>query len=170
MPSNQTKNYQLNQWEPEDQVLRTDFNKDNEKIDAAIKAVDVRADGLAQSKADVSALETVKQTLSQHTADLARLGNCQIESFTYTGTNASGASNPTRINFPSGKPLFFVVFGEDVHGIGSRLASKIWTVNEDVARVYSGGWSGNSFSFYTSRVDYQMNRGDETYYVIAFYD
>ena len=33
---NYTKNYQLNQWEPADRVLRTDFNEDNRKIDAAL--------------------------------------------------------------------------------------------------------------------------------------
>ena len=36
MATNQTSNYQLNQWEPTDQVLRTDFNADNVKLDAAI--------------------------------------------------------------------------------------------------------------------------------------
>lgn len=37
MASNYTTNYQLNQWEPTDQVQRTDFNADNAKIDAALK-------------------------------------------------------------------------------------------------------------------------------------
>ena len=36
MAANQTTNYQLNQWEATDQVLRTDFNADNAKIDAAL--------------------------------------------------------------------------------------------------------------------------------------
>ena len=36
MATNQTTNYQLNQWEPTDQVLRTDFNADNAKIDIAL--------------------------------------------------------------------------------------------------------------------------------------
>ena len=34
-----TTNYQLNQWDAEDRVTREDFNADNAKIDAAIKAV-----------------------------------------------------------------------------------------------------------------------------------
>jgi len=34
---NKTANYQLNQWEPGDSFLRTDFNEDNAKIDTAIK-------------------------------------------------------------------------------------------------------------------------------------
>ena len=36
MATNQTTNYQLNQWEPTDQVQRTDFNADNAKIDATL--------------------------------------------------------------------------------------------------------------------------------------
>ena len=36
MAANQTTNYQLNQWEATDQVLRTDFNADNAKVDAAL--------------------------------------------------------------------------------------------------------------------------------------
>ena len=31
-----TANYDLCQWDPEDRILREDFNSDNEKIDAAI--------------------------------------------------------------------------------------------------------------------------------------
>ena len=36
---NYTENYQLNQWEPADRVLRTDFNEDNRKIDEALAAI-----------------------------------------------------------------------------------------------------------------------------------
>lgn len=32
----QTTNYKLNQWDPEDRILRTDFNSDNQKIDTAL--------------------------------------------------------------------------------------------------------------------------------------
>ena len=39
MASNHTTNYQLCQWEATDKVLRTDFNQDNQKIDAALAAV-----------------------------------------------------------------------------------------------------------------------------------
>ena len=38
MATNHTTNYQLNQWEATAQVLRSDFNQDNQKIDAALKA------------------------------------------------------------------------------------------------------------------------------------
>ena len=36
---NTTDHYQLNQWEGTDRILRTDFNADNAKVDAAIAAV-----------------------------------------------------------------------------------------------------------------------------------
>ena len=39
MASGQTTNYQLNQWDAEDKVLRTEFNEDNQKIDAALGAL-----------------------------------------------------------------------------------------------------------------------------------
>ena len=39
MSTNKTTHYQLNQWEPEDKVLRTEFNEDNLKIDQALAAL-----------------------------------------------------------------------------------------------------------------------------------
>ena len=36
MSTNYTQNYSLCQWEPQDKVLRTDFNADNAKLDAAL--------------------------------------------------------------------------------------------------------------------------------------
>ena len=89
MSSQKTEHYELNQWLATDQVLRTDFNADNAKIDGALKS---QADNIA-------ALETT----------MAQKGNCQIETFTYTGTGGAGNTNPARINF-SAQPLFFTVF------------------------------------------------------------
>ena len=60
MATNQTTNYQLNQWEPTDQVLRTDFNADNAKLDAALKAL---SDQVIQ-KADASTVSSLSQTVA----------------------------------------------------------------------------------------------------------
>ena len=38
MSTNYTSHYNLCQWEPNDPVLRTDFNADNAKLDAALKS------------------------------------------------------------------------------------------------------------------------------------
>lgn len=39
MASGQTSNYGLNQWAAEDKVIRTEFNEDNAKIDAALAEI-----------------------------------------------------------------------------------------------------------------------------------
>ena len=39
MASGQTQYYELNQWEAADQVLRTESNADNPKIDGALTAL-----------------------------------------------------------------------------------------------------------------------------------
>ena len=55
MASNHTTNYQLCQWQADDQVKRTDFNEDNAKIDAALNDL---SGGLAE-KADQAALDAL---------------------------------------------------------------------------------------------------------------
>lgn len=47
MASNYTEKYKLCQWEETDAVLRTDFNEDNVKIEAAFAAME-------ENKADYS--------------------------------------------------------------------------------------------------------------------
>lgn len=55
MASNVTQHYQLCQWEPGDKVERLDFNSDNAKLDAAIKAAaDVAEEGRALGQAAYS--------------------------------------------------------------------------------------------------------------------
>ena len=44
MASHQTTNFQLCQWEADDEVLRTDFNSDNLKIENALSAIKMVAD------------------------------------------------------------------------------------------------------------------------------
>lgn len=58
-----TEHYQLNQWEAEDSVKRTDFNEDNAKIDAAIKAVEQTS-----AEAVVAAKEQAANALSAYQA------------------------------------------------------------------------------------------------------
>ena len=43
----QTTNYQLNHWEPEDRVTRADFNADNAKLDAALAGLQTAVAGAA---------------------------------------------------------------------------------------------------------------------------
>ena len=48
-----TENFGLHQWVPEDDFLRTDFNEDFAKIDAAIQAAKAQAEDLEDSKAEL---------------------------------------------------------------------------------------------------------------------
>ena len=50
---NQTSNYQLNQWEKTDRVQMEDFNNDNAKIDAALKAANEAAAAAAANGAKI---------------------------------------------------------------------------------------------------------------------
>ena len=91
---NRTNNYNLCQFEETDRVRRTDFNEDNAKIDAAVKAVDGRGDGLEASKADKSALAAVDAKISR------------IVTGTYAGTG--GSSGVRRISLP-GRPKLVLI-------------------------------------------------------------
>ena len=109
MPSNQTPNYALNQWERDDRVLMEDFNADNAKIDGALGAL--------------------AEVTTAHGAQLSRLGNCRIETQTYTGTGECGSNHPTRINF-SARPDFFVIFGgRSIASFFSRCSSSCWLLS-----------------------------------------
>ena len=45
MSSSQTENYHLNQWTADDPVCRSDFNEDNQKLDAALAALSASIGG-----------------------------------------------------------------------------------------------------------------------------
>ena len=62
MARNQTEYCQLSQWDASDQVLRTEFNGDNSKIDAALAAMSEEVSG----KAEVSALAAADTEVLLH--------------------------------------------------------------------------------------------------------
>ncbi|MDD5807667.1 MAG: hypothetical protein PUC93_01145 [Oscillospiraceae bacterium] len=64
-----TQNYQLSRWEKDDRIMMEDFNADNEKIDAALKANADAVSALEVGKADAAALseETSARTAADST-------------------------------------------------------------------------------------------------------
>ena len=152
MPSNYTENYQLSQWSRTDQVKMEDFNADNAKLDAALKAEADARTALA--------------------AEVAKRGNCSIGTFTYTGTGEYGSGHPTTITFPR-RPTAYIIAGNGLL-IG-------WGGGTRTSIVYSGhygtgcpridtSWSGNTLSFLSSdSATGQMNELASVYIVIAFY-
>ena len=105
MSSSHTPNYQLSQWEAEDKVLRTDFNADNAKIDAAIKAVDEKAGGKAPA-AELAALAAQVKALK---ATIPR-----VAAGTYTGSGQ--ASRYISVGFDPKAVLIMTPLGETRYG------------------------------------------------------
>ncbi|MGM9573690.1 MAG: hypothetical protein ACI3VJ_04610 [Hominicoprocola sp.] len=64
-----TQNYQLSLWAKDDRIMMEDFNADNEKIDAALKANADAVGALQTGKADAAALseETGARTAADST-------------------------------------------------------------------------------------------------------
>ena len=157
MPSNQTPNYQLSQWEKSDKVLMEDFNADNAKIDAALKAeADTRASA-------VSALAV----------QMGRKGDCRVRIHSYVGTGISGSDHPTVINF-TGHPDFFIIHGGQgvMFGTYGQEATLFYTDRSLHSMLVPPDWSGNRFSFYVggSTNGYpQLNISGKVYQVIEFY-
>ena len=110
MATNHTTNYQLNQWEATDQVLRTDFNQDNAKLDAALAAHDTALAG----KASVTDLEAVEEELDAETAARtalaaqleAKTGLHLLQTTTLTGPAYSLGLDPATVDWTQWKHLY----------------------------------------------------------------
>ena len=99
---NKTTNYQLNQWVKSDRVLMEDFNADNAKIDAAIKAVDTKVN----TKADKSALTSLQSTVS---AVSARAGSDIILDHTFTEAAALFTADLSGVDWSKYSVIFSYV-------------------------------------------------------------
>lgn len=178
MSTHHTTNYDLNQWEASDKVLRTEFNADNAKIDAALKA---NADAIAaeaaareagvSGKADQSALSA--ESSARQAADealeaaLGSLGNCQMELLTYTGTGKSGSGNPTQITFAA-LPDLFLIGGDMTLLFGRGGVSNTIIASEEFLNNQTASWNGTQLSIQNSvNARYQMNSQGMPYWVLG---
>ena len=152
MASNYTTNYQLNQWEAGDQVLRTEFNQDNQKIDAALKNHD--------------------DELATHTSALAQMGNCEIVYGSYQGTGAYGQGNHSTLTFEH-EPLLVAIMPETISGQSVMLG--FWAVRGSsflyTSEYYQSKvgliWQDKALSWSGSDSSYQFNDLGTTYYYVA---
>ena len=150
---NKTANYQLSQWEKADKVLMDDFNADNAKIDAALKA------------------ETDARTAAVTSLSSSR--NCQAVTTGYTGTGVSGESNPNYLSFAR-RPFFIHVGGEAASGFSAVYGQTLTVCHSGSStRNIHLTWSGNSvswyeeFNSYAPSPTYQMNESGKQYKVLA---
>ena len=169
MSSQKTEHYELNQWLATDQVLRTDFNADNAKIDAALNTLD-------SGKADTTDLDALSATVAGHTAQLDQKGNCRIYVHTYTGNGQYGSQNPCSFTFPAQPVLVFLIELARVPGDQYNPGGQTMWTAWGAAQVYSraGGevaipvtWSGNTMSWYYTDAASQYNYSGGQYMLVA---
>ena len=158
MPSNQTPNYRLSQWERTDRVLMEDFNADNAKIDGALKA-------------EAEARAALARTVSGHAAALDQKGNCRIWSTTYTGNGSVGASGARRITFP-GPPALAIVAcsgGPVMWLTPGCTGCSVLGLHSSGVYIYVS-WSGNTVFWYVNSgtAEQQFNQSGTQYHVFAF--
>ena len=145
MSTNKTENYQLSQWAKSDQVLMEDFNADNAKIDAALKAEANARAALAQSR------------------------NCQVYYTTYVGTGTSGESGCSHLTFPR-KPFLVHVEGDRAQAFSAIWGNPYAVENHTSAdpSVLTLSWGEKTLSWFGGMgAGRQLNEKGKTYYVLA---
>ena len=148
--SNYTTNYQLNQWEAGDQVLRTEFNQDNQKIDTALKTHD---DAIA-------ALQT----------GISKCGTCKFETFSYVGTGTN-QTVPLQLSFTT-PPLFFVIQGGNGILFAGQASGRATVIVQGMNVYFMESavtWNGTQVTYGAPSASYQMNEAGFTYWVFAIY-
>ena len=169
MASNYTENYGLCQWEATDSFVRTEFNQDNARIDAALK-------DLEDTKAEQSALNGLSATVSGKasqssvsalSSEIALKG--RIRAGTYTGDGA--ASQTISAGFSLKAVLVEVEDGRRPYSpnyavMGGLAVSgrPIQRDDQDLLKL-----SGSSFIVY-SRGEYvgDLNHSGTVYHYVAF--
>ena len=185
-----TQNYQLSRWEKDDRIMMEDFNADNEKIDAALKANADAVDALQTGKADAAALseETSARTAAdssfagQLAALAANLGvhghNCRIAYGSYVGSGTYGESNPVSLSFDF-CPLLVFITSNSTGGYPASPCILMRNINtahpsssDRESYRLSVSWSDNGVSWYGSNTaGQQENYNGRTYvYVVVGYD
>lgn len=143
----QTSNYQLNQWEKTDRILMEDFNGDNAKVDAALKALDTNVNAAAVA--------------------LTKCGNCQIYTTSYSGNGKYGSNNALSLTFPH-KPMLVAIIEQ---GVGT-LMEALQGMTVTYARASGSGfvtvsWAENTMSWYADAASTHMNQSNHSYIVVA---
>jgi hypothetical protein len=146
-----TKHYHLSQWSMEDRIQMQDFNADNAKIDAALKAE-------AETR---QAADTAQQAaLNNHTAQITKLGNCQIYTAQYTGQGKTPVSH----TFPH-KPWLITVTCLEGGSMIFWQGQKEYSENKYVTYT----WNGNTVTW-GGPLSEGMAYPDRHYQIIALLD
>jgi len=138
MASNYTEHYNLCQWEPTDQFVRTDFNEDNAKIDAA--------------------LHGLSEAATEHSNLLQRCGNCQIYTTTYIGNGQYGYDKACTFTCPHPPVLVHIQGQQDNSAVLIVRPNEVCNI---VGRSNTSGpsfrWNGNTVLWFSDSAAWQMN-------------
>ena len=132
-----TSSYQLHQWVPEDDFLRTDFNTDFQKIDAALAR-----------KAEKSTVTSL-QTQVAGKADASTVPRVAAGSYTGNGTTKSISLGfqPRVVIIPVGDYANAVLLSGRASKAGA-ITSSGFTAALDGTSVYSTNQNGKSYSYF----------------------
>lgn len=153
MANTYTQHYGLCQWKASDQVLRTEFNQDNTKVDQALNELAEHSASLERTIASLA----------------AGTGNCQVYVTSYTGTGTYGKNHPCTLSFPF-PPALVLVMGH--FGMGLTIAGSDSLVvmsgsgGDSCNATWSDGQKTVSWFITTNETD-QMNSSGWLYHVTA---
>ncbi len=157
MSTDHTPNYQLSQWEPDDQFVRTDFNEDNAKIDAALLAE--RSAREAGDAAERSARQSVAATIPK------------IKVGTYTGDGEE--SRIISVGFTP-KAVYLAMRNGQPTSSGRLIAGGLAVTGGDVAwdddlaiQIVSGGFRVICKDYYPSNTNAHTNYRSTVYHYLA---
>lgn len=164
MASNYTTNFELCQWQADDQVKRTDFNEDNAKIDAALNDL---SGGLAE-KADQSALDALAQTVAQK-AEQSVVSTLSASALKmafgeYKGNGDYGSAHPITVDFSkrlSNPPQIFIIQTKFGTGKDATILFRGMTRGDDFT------WSGMKITWFGDTPGAMYNIKGETYLYCA---
>ena len=148
-----TANYQLNQWGENDYVKRADFNADNQKIDAAIKAN-------ADAAANIGSQLNTKLS-----------GMAKIAAGSYTGTGTYGTNGKSTLTFSFTPHIVILNTGNpDPYNDVSRYFMLLRPAAQYLFdRNHAGGltWGEKSVAWNSDDAEHQFNESGKTYHYIA---
>ena len=132
-----TSNYQLHQWVPEDDFLRTDFNTDFQKIDAALAALRTLANG----KASASAVSSLQSQMAS---------KAEVVTGAYTG---NGSTQTITLGFKPRAVVFYLKETESgviFPGLESSIAAVTasgFTVTINTGYAYDTNKNGRAYAY-----------------------
>lgn len=155
--TNKTEHLQLNQWVGTDPFRMADFNEDNAKLDAAVKA---NADAIASNTQAITALQS---------------GGLKIAVGSYAGSGTFGQANPKTLTVGF-KPKYVRILCTEkgvvnhfysLEAISGVSGATIYGnyANSSFQKPVTLTWLDNGISWYsTENATYQMNNTDFVYY------